>query len=660
MGWLLELLIEGLREICSQFVIDMMDLVTGMFTELLSCDLTLFEELFSVVGDLYKNVMVPMGIAILLLIWIWQLFKSMFGKSGVNSEDPIELVCRSCIALFFVVAAKPMINYILNIAGTPYQWVVGTKIDVESFSEYVSVLEKVTGVLGIGSLNISILMLIMQFVVAWNYFKMLFIIAERYVLLGVFSYTAPLAFSTGGSKATNNILASWAKMFGGQIVLIILNAWCMKMFLSGYGNLMASSYGFTKFFVATLCLIGFCKITFKLDSYMASLGVNLGRPSYGLGAMGLMMAAGRILSHVGRGGSGAGGQTAPGGTDAGAGADGNGAMPDASAGPIPMSFGMDDEPIESMPQENGFGDEADTQADIDTQGDFVPENTEDAGVLEELGMMPTDLGTDENTDTGVDEDSGFSEESGMNLESGEVPEFQEGSELLGEGNEQGSGIPEAGFGDETNILGDMSDYPVEEDFDSEAAPEMDLEGGSIDSAGIDTEGVTYGSADSSYNNSGLSSGGNAGESTLGNAGTDVISEIGGETAVSGFDSYNAGGETVSGHSSDGHTFDAKTSDGMPVPGTPQTSMEPEFENGMVPDYEIMDEERGMEAETRAESHMNHLDIGRSIPSAEGKFQKAGTKNGKRSFREVPKSREELRRRKQGNQNPDSKDSRHKN
>lgn len=189
---------------------------------------------------------------------------------------------------------------------------------------------------------------------------------------------------------------------------------------------------------------------------------------------------------------------------------------------------------------------------------------------------------------------------------------------------------------------------------------MDLEGGSIDSAGIDTEGVTYGSADSSYNNSGLSSGGNAGESTLGNAGTDVISEMGGETAVSGFDSYNASGETVSGHSSDGHTFDAKTSDGMPVPGTPQTSMEPEFENGMVPDYEVMDEERGMEAETGAESHMNHLDIGRTIPSAEGKFQKEGTKNGKRSFREVPKSREELRRRKQGNQNPDSKDSRRKN
>ncbi len=32
-----------------------------MFTELLSCDLSLFEELFSVAGDLYSNTILPMG-----------------------------------------------------------------------------------------------------------------------------------------------------------------------------------------------------------------------------------------------------------------------------------------------------------------------------------------------------------------------------------------------------------------------------------------------------------------------------------------------------------------------------------------------------------------------------------------------------------------------
>lgn len=315
MGWLLELLVEGIREMLSQFVIDMMTLVTDMFTELLSCDLSLFEELFSVVGDLYKNVVLPMGIALLLLICVWQLFKSMFGKAGVASEDPIELVCRTGISLFFIVAAKPLVDYILAVAGTPYQWITGTDVEVSSFSEYVSVLEGLTGGLGIDSLNIAILMLIMQFVVAWNYFKMLFVIAERYVLLGVFSYTAPLAFGTGGSKATNNILASWAKMFGGQIILILLNSWCLKMFLSGYGNLNASAYGFTKFFVATLCLVGFCKVTFKLDSYLSSLGVNLGRPTTGIGALGLMMAAGRVLSHVGRGSGESSGSSSPTGTE---------------------------------------------------------------------------------------------------------------------------------------------------------------------------------------------------------------------------------------------------------------------------------------------------------------------------------------------------------
>lgn len=151
MGWLLELLLDGIREICSQFIVDMMELVTEMFTELLSCNLSLFEELFSVVSVLYKNVIVPMGIAILLLILVWQLFKSMFGNS-VNSEEPIELIIRSAIALFFIVGAKPVVDYVLRIAGTPYQWVVGTEIKVESFSGFVSALEGVTDALGIGKL----------------------------------------------------------------------------------------------------------------------------------------------------------------------------------------------------------------------------------------------------------------------------------------------------------------------------------------------------------------------------------------------------------------------------------------------------------------------------------------------------------------------------
>lgn len=520
MSWLLELLVDAIREMCSQFIVDMMELITNMFTELLSCNLSLFEELFSVVGSLYKNVIVPTGIAILLMILVWQLFKSMFsGKAGVNAEEPIELICRSAISLFLLAGSKPLVDYILRIAGTPYQWVIGTKVKVASFSGYVSTLEGVTDTLGISSLSISVLMLIMQFVVAWNYFKMLMVIAERYVLLGVFSYTAPLAFATGGSKATNNILASWSKMFGGQVVLVILNAWCMKMFLSGYGNMMASSYGFTKFFAATLCLVGFCKITFKLDSYMASLGVNLGRPAPGMGAAGAMLAASRIISQVARTASGSGATGDVGGTrtDMGS-ADG---MTTNFTGPIPMT-----------PNSGNAMDINDmtSDGDFDKESPPGPENQQnevspaDKTVFEELGMTTgssdtaeMDFGSGDHVNGNIDSMSATSETmSGINAMSvkddaeafaGAVSESNsEGETLLDvSGGEQDFAIPAAsnvsanGFsesGSEHGILGEMGDYPVEEEM-SDFDPEMDLESGSIEMTG--QESISYGKTGTVYN-----------------------------------------------------------------------------------------------------------------------------------------------------------------
>lgn len=447
MSWLLDLLVDAVKEMVSQFIIDMMGLITDVFTDLLSCNLSLFEELFSVVGSLYQNVIVPMGIALLLMILIWQLFKSMFGKVGINAEEPIELIGRSSICLFSVVASKPVINYILKIAGTPYQWVIGTDIKVQSFSEYVTALEGITAPLGLGTVSIAILMLIMQFVVAWNYFKMLFIIAERYVLLGVFSYTAPLAFATGGSKSTNNILASWTKMFGGQVVLIILNAWCLKMFLSGYGNMMASSYGFTKFFAATLCLVGFCKITFKLDSYMAALGVNLGRPSLGMGALGAAMAAQRIFSQAGSSFSGTDGSGNGTGSSTNMGNLGSANGFTEPTGPIPMNpSGGSEVDIESLFQSGDFDTEYPEKHETaagDTKS-MNASNTASANVLDELGIRANETetsgtsyasGTIENEATSsseiepVMEFDDFVEPEGtvMDLNAGSLPEYQEAS-----------------------------------------------------------------------------------------------------------------------------------------------------------------------------------------------------------------------------------------
>lgn len=300
MTWLLELLFDSLRTMLAQFVVDLMDTVTGVFTDLMCCDLSLFEELFSVASQLYENALMPFSIALLAMICVWQLFKTMFGRVGTGAEEPVELIGRSALCLFCIVYSKRIVDYLLLLAGTPYQWIVGSHVEIGSFSGFVSAAEQAAAPLGLDRLSLQLLLLVMQLVVAWNYFKLLYVVAERYVLLGIFSYTAPLAFATGGAKATNQILANWSKAFGGQIVLILLDGWGLKMFLTAYGNLLASRHGFTRFFVGCMCLVGFSKIMQKLDSYLASLGANLGRTNTGMSGVAAAVMAGRLAGQTGK------------------------------------------------------------------------------------------------------------------------------------------------------------------------------------------------------------------------------------------------------------------------------------------------------------------------------------------------------------------------
>lgn len=570
----------------------MMDLITGMFTDLLSCNLSLFEDLFTVVKDLYENAILPMGIAILLLILVWQLFKTMFGRGGVEAEDPVELVCRSFLCFFMLLFARPVANYILEVAGTPYQWVAGTEIEVKSFSDFVTSLDQASASLGIDGLSISILLLIMQFVVAWNYFKMLFIIAERYVLLGVFSYTAPLAFSTGGSKATNNVLASWSKMFGGQVVLIIMNAWCMKVFLSGYGNLTASHYGFTKFFIATLCLIGFTKVCFKMDSYMASLGVNLGRMSNGMGALGLMMAASRLFSfgHSSHSSSERMDGTEHTGTGSGETMGTASGMGDA-AGPIPMSAGnpmdveeMGEDYMEGRQQEEGYSDSTSDSATADTASEkenilaemgITPEQEEmekpeDHAENYGVGAVSEPIGKESIEETEAAQEQGNISDSPNNpLPNISDLEAETTGTNYAEGMLETDGIPvESENGEISNAEGAF-DYPREEE--PAASVGMELEPGSIGESEMDMEGVTSGSAGREY-----SAQESSGEMETSGAG--ILNEIGessvptskGNSTISEF-SQEAGqhltgepivGENEFGQNVEGRISEAPITEGM--------------------------------------------------------------------------------------------------
>lgn len=127
---------------------------------------------------------------------------------------------------------------ILTIGGTPYNWILNSELPPLDFANFNSVLLTILGICANGA--VALIALILILILAWNYIKLLFEAAERYVLLGVLVYTAPVAFAMGASQTTSGIFKSWCRMFGGQVFLLLMNAWCLRLFTSMVGNFLSN------------------------------------------------------------------------------------------------------------------------------------------------------------------------------------------------------------------------------------------------------------------------------------------------------------------------------------------------------------------------------------------------------------------------------------
>ena len=107
-----------------------------------------------------------------------------------------------------------------------------------SFADFNSVMLVIIGVCANGA--VALITLILVIILAWNYLKLLLEAAERYVLRGVLVYTAPVACSMGACQTTSNIWKSWCRMLGGQIFLLLMNAWCLRLFTSMVGAFISN------------------------------------------------------------------------------------------------------------------------------------------------------------------------------------------------------------------------------------------------------------------------------------------------------------------------------------------------------------------------------------------------------------------------------------
>ena len=306
---MLDWIFEGIVGWVASIISKMLDAVSGLFLEALGTDMTAMEEYFPFVAKAY-DVMQVTAYAILILIVIWQLFRA-FGGPITEAENPWHLTVRGALFAFLIYYAKPIFSVCLSIARAPYTSLMDLSMTGEDFT-FAGVEQVLTNglatIISAASVVGLILIIILLISLGWNYFKLLLETVERYVVVGVLCYTSPLAFSLGGSKATNNVFRSWCRMVGSQLLLLVMNVWFLRGFASSMGQFIgnggALSTGQGSIFLWMFCALAYLKCAQRFDSYLASMGLNVAQTGSSMG-MELLMAA-RVISGVGSGAKSAG------------------------------------------------------------------------------------------------------------------------------------------------------------------------------------------------------------------------------------------------------------------------------------------------------------------------------------------------------------------
>ena len=300
-------ILDGIVEWIAEQVMAGLDLVTTSVLGALGCDMAVFLRYFPAAETMY-SVFVALAIGIILLNWVWQLFKNFGLGAGVEAEDPVKLSIRSVIFILLTLFSDEIVNIVLTIGGTPYHWIMESDLPALSFADFNSVMLVIIGVCANGA--VALITLILVLILAWNYLKLLFEAAERYVLLGVLVYTAPVAFSMGASQTTANIWKScacsqawWGPslrtrfrykevlslkklkkfLFAAFTVAILSCLLCQPAFaaisesdVQAQVDTLGKEAVSGNVFIWFLCAIGFLKVGQKIDSFLSSLGVNVG------------------------------------------------------------------------------------------------------------------------------------------------------------------------------------------------------------------------------------------------------------------------------------------------------------------------------------------------------------------------------------------------
>ena len=264
----------------------------------------------------YKVLFVSMALVIATALLIVEIMRAMSSPMiGGKKQKPVISVMRYTGCVVGIIISYRMFIILEYLANEFYLSFAKIAMNTKEVNGDVSIANestrdsfssllmdpgsRVTNL--VGDLALSILSLVIAWMLLLNFMRLLIEIVERYVVLGLLFYTAPLPFAALVSDNTADVFKSWVRMTVSEMLLIVTNSLFLGTFIGAVRKVAPSSmtktasdavsglisYGMgggeqLNWVIEMFMLIAWLQIAQKFDSYLKGLGLATAQTGGGL------------------------------------------------------------------------------------------------------------------------------------------------------------------------------------------------------------------------------------------------------------------------------------------------------------------------------------------------------------------------------------------
>lgn len=296
MDFLIRNVFAGFLDIWSAMMQGVLTVVTGIFDDQFGYNTQEFANMVDPNGAVLPvilDVFTWTGLGLAVLFFVFGLFKSVFGEQlSAQRENPLILLGKFFMAIFVVYFIFEFVNTtVMSIFVIPHSIIDGItppsmalgslgQLLTTNFSESVSSIATMEdfGRMAVGIVVFAVCTLI--FII--KFLRLFVEMIERYLLMNLLIYSAPLAASTIASPSLSSVFAAWCKMLGGQMILILYNVFSIKLILTAFSAITHSSFdvssdaGVTASLMGFMIIFGLLNVAQRFDTYLNQLSINAG------------------------------------------------------------------------------------------------------------------------------------------------------------------------------------------------------------------------------------------------------------------------------------------------------------------------------------------------------------------------------------------------